>query len=139
MYSYGEQSRLRLNYSNDKLQATFFDAIEVVDIVILCGHRSIEEQDKLFESGASKVRGGASKHNRHPSHAIDAAPWPIPDEWGEGEVNKKEWARFHHLAGIIQGIGLSKYNTRIRWGGDWDSDGKFKDQTWDDLIHYELL
>jgi peptidoglycan L-alanyl-D-glutamate endopeptidase CwlK len=27
----------------------------------------------------------------------------------------------------------------IRWGGDWDGDQDFRDQTFDDLAHFELI
>jgi hypothetical protein len=29
-------------------------------------------------------------------------------------------------------------NIKIRWGGDWDSDNIMKDQTFNDLPHFQL-
>ena len=30
-------------------------------------------------------------------------------------------------------------NIKIRWGGDWDSDNIMKDQTFNDLPHFEII
>ena len=33
----------------------------------------------------------------------------------------------------------SKITHKIRWGGDWDSDGEIKDNNFDDLVHIEII
>jgi hypothetical protein len=38
------------------------------------------------------------------------------------------------LRGIAHEMGV-----KIRWGGDWDSDGEIKDNSFDDLVHVELI
>ena len=30
-------------------------------------------------------------------------------------------------------------NVSLRWGGDWDGDGDRTDQTFNDLMHWELI
>ena len=77
-----------------------------------------------------------SKHNRLPSHAVDIAPWPIPDNWGAD--NPKELAKFYMLAGVIKAIAC-KYDVKVVWGGDWNGDGNFKDNRFDDLVHFQLV
>ena len=41
------------------------------------------------------------------------------------------------MGGMIRGIG-KQLNTDIRWGGDGDSDGEIKDNSFDDLVHVEI-
>lgn len=112
-------------YLREVLQA----AILVYDFRILEGHRTEEEQSDAFFKGHSKVMWPDSKHNSLPSKAVDIAPYPI--DWNDK-------VRFYFLAGIVKGIARLK-GINIRWGGDWDSDGDFKDQTFDDLVHFELI
>ena len=42
------------------------------------------------------------------------------------------------MAGYIQAT-ADKLGIKIRWGGDWDSDGDLDDQTFMDLGHFELV
>ena len=30
-------------------------------------------------------------------------------------------------------------NIKLRWGGDWNDNKDFSDQTFDDLVHFELV
>ena len=41
------------------------------------------------------------------------------------------------MGGMIRGIG-KQLGVKIRWGGDWDSDGEIKDNNFDDLVHVEI-
>jgi hypothetical protein len=42
------------------------------------------------------------------------------------------------MAGLVKGIALQKGYV-IRWGGDWSGKALFKDQTFNDYPHFELL
>ena len=42
------------------------------------------------------------------------------------------------MAGMIRGI-AHLLNIKVRVGADWDSDGNTKDNSFDDLVHFELL
>jgi len=44
---------------------------------------------------------------------------------------------FHYMGGMLRGIGHSM-GLKIRWGGDWDSDGDINDNKFDDLVHVEI-
>tara|TARA_R110000772_G_scaffold159893_1_gene271073 strand:+ start:774 stop:1091 length:318 start_codon:yes stop_codon:yes gene_type:complete len=100
------------------------------------GHRDELKQDYYFKIGTSKVQYPDSKHNSTPSLAVDCTPWP--EKWSSE-------AAFHELRVII----LDEWNRMkdqgltegfdLRWGGDWDSDGDFDDQTFNDLPHWELI
>ena len=60
--------------------------------------------------------------------AVDVAPYPV--DWEDRE-------RFHYMGGMLRGIG-HQMGLKIRWGGDWDSDGEIKDNSFDDLVHVEI-
>lgn len=143
MYKYGKESKEHLRTCTIIMQYIFKKAIQLLDIKILQGHRNEEDQNKAFDEGRSKLRWPFGKHNKLPSRAIDATPWPIPENWGapgpDGKYTKeqmKEVAKFYHFGGIIRGIAHER-GVNIRWGGDWDGDFTFNDQTFDDLVHFE--
>lgn len=129
MYHFGKESREQLSTCHHDLQFLCFEAIKIMDFTVLQGHRGKEEQNELFDAGHSKVRGGYSRHNTNPSRAVDIAPWPI--DWEDS-------GRFNLLAGIMFGIAMQN-DIKIRWGGDWDGDWDFTDQTFNDLVHFELI
>ena len=133
MPSFSQSSLDKLNSADPKLQMVMKEVIRHIDCTILCGHRGKEDQDHAVASGASKTPWPTSKHNSTPSRAIDVAPYPI--DWS----NKgKVLARFYYLAGYIKSVADSM-GVQLRWGGDWDGDIDFSDQTFDDLPHFELL
>jgi len=134
MPSFGTKSRNKLDTCDERLQELFNLVVAKYDCTVLEGHRSIERQAELYASGRSKVKLG--KHNAYPSLAIDIAPYPIPDEWGEN--NFKERAKFYHFAGFVQAA-AEITGIEIRFGGDWNSDHDFDDQSFDDLVHFELV
>jgi peptidoglycan L-alanyl-D-glutamate endopeptidase CwlK len=104
---------------------------EVMDISLLSGHRDAEEQNALFEVGASTLRWPDSKHNKLPSVAVDIQPHPCP------EYEPKLWGALGYLAGRAYAIAKEE-GFHIRWGGDWDGDGDVTDQNFDDLFHIEV-
>ena len=105
------------------------ETIKIMDFSVTCGHRDEVEQQRLFREGKSKLQYPKSKHNRMPSMAVDIAPYPI--DWNDKE-------RFILLAGIMIGV-AHEHNIKLRWGGDWNGDFDMKDQTFNDLAHFEIL
>ena len=126
---YSKQSRERLETCDIRLQDIFNTVIKFFDHSILCGHRPEEEQDLAFQKGNSKVQWPKGKHNKIPSKAVDTAPYPI--EWDNIR-------RFTLFAGFVLGIAYMM-GIKLRWGGDWNGDTKMKDQTFNDLVHFELI
>ncbi len=112
-----------------QLQEIFRAVIEHYDCTIIQGHRTEIEQNEYFRTGRSKVEFPNSKHNHMPSTAVDVAPYPI--DWNDKD-------RFYHFAGYVEGVAKMK-GYRTRWGGDWDRDHDFRDQTFMDLVHFEYL
>lgn len=139
MPSYSRQSLDRLASCDHRLQLVFREVIEHYDHTILCGHRGQQEQDEAFAKGASKLKWPNGEHNKIPSRAVDAAPYPV--KWGTDgtpEQRRKDIARFYFFAGYVKSVADSM-NIKLRWGGDWDGDFDFNDQNFDDLPHFELI
>lgn len=129
MLKFSLKSKNNLATCHEDLQKIFNEVIKNYDCSILQGWRSNEEQEELFKQNKTKLRAKQSKHNYHPSLAVDVAPYPI--DW-----NNKD--RFYHFAGYVKGI-ADNMGIEIRWGGDWNNNNSFDDQTFDDLPHFELI
>lgn len=137
MPHFSRTSRARLASCHPRLAEVCEVVVVNFDIKILEGWRSPERQDELFAEGRSKVRAGQSRHNHTGANgqplslAVDVIPYPFaPEDW-------EDTRRFYVMAGHVQAAaaGLS---VAIRWGGDWDGDGSFRDQSFHDLPHFEL-
>ena len=124
MYKFGKRSKQRLKGVDVKLVNVLNELIKIMDVTIIEGLRTQERQNKLVKQGASKTK--FSKHIL--GKAVDVAPYPI--DW-------KDRDRFHYMGGMIRGI-AKQLNVPVRWGGDWDSDGETKDNSFDDLVHVEI-
>lgn len=75
----------------------------------------------------------ASTHAADPedglSKAVDLAPWPI--NWNDS-------ARFEKLARHVIDTGKSM-GVRLKWGRDWDMDGRYEEKGETDGPHFELV
>jgi peptidoglycan L-alanyl-D-glutamate endopeptidase CwlK len=85
-----------------EIQLIAHEAIKVVDFSALVGHRTNEEQDRLYAIGRTTPgrivtykKGGDSHHNEFPSPALDFVPYPI--DW-------EDLARFGEVAGVMKHI-----------------------------------
>jgi hypothetical protein len=134
MPSFGRHSESRLRTCHPDLQRVMRAAIATgPDFSILCGHRGKIEQDAAVAAGLSKTPFPTSKHNAEPSLAVDIAPYPI--DWSD-QGRFVELA--HHVLAVAAEMGVS-----LRWGGDWDGDGKTRadgdpEERFVDLPHFEL-
>lgn len=84
------------------------------DFGITSGKRTAEEQNALFQKGASQLDGYARKSRHQSGHAID---FVVYDEngnvtWGFSYYEQVSWA-FKQAA--------DELNIPITWGGDWVS------------------
>ncbi len=129
MPKFGRTSKKNLEECDPRLQKLFNEVVKEFDCSVLEGHRTEAEQNKLFHAGKSKVQWPNSKHNASPSRGIDVAPYPI--DWSDRE-------RFTYFAGYVKGI-ANQMGIQIRWGGDWDGDWQVRDNSFDDLPHFELV
>ena len=131
-YKYGPASQRELDSCAEPLQVLADELIKYMDVSVICGHRSDQEQDRLYREGKSKLKGGKSKHNHKPSLAMDLAPYPYPDEWSRQDMH-----RLYYMAGMVKGLAESM-GIPVRMGADWDGDGELADQTFHDVFHVEL-
>ena len=86
-----------------------------VDLTITCGLRSLEDQQKAFKDGFSKLDGINKKSKHQMGKAIDFIPYPF-NGWNDIESFKKVGKELKLCADYL-GIKNS-------YGGDWKS---FKD------------
>lgn len=147
MYSFGSNSLMNLSTCHPDLQKVLSLALSrsEIDFGISEGHRSLERQLKLFREGKSKIDGISrkGKHNYKPSMAADIYVYH-PDV----DTRKKIiYDRVHlaYIAGVIQScakelLEKGEITHKLRWGGNWDSDGIIGlDQSFDDFPHHELI
>lgn len=112
-------------------------ALSIQDFTVLEGVRTIERQRELYAQG--RIKPGKivtwtmhSKHFRNPvtgfGHAVDLAPWPI--DWNDAK-------KFDAVAKVMLRA-ADQLGIGIRWGGDWDRDGKPRERGESDSPHFEL-
>lgn len=126
MHPFSASSRAQLDTVDPRLRAVIERAADRWDITVIEGHRSPRRQQQLYMASKTKVRW--SKHNESPSLAVDIAPYPI--DWDDAE-------RFRRLAEYVLGV-ANVMGVPIRWGGDWDGDNDLTDQSFNDLVHFEI-
>ena len=130
MPSFGRKSQSRLARVHPKLTRIMEELVKDYDITIIYGARTVEEQRQLVAEGLSKTMD--SKHIPREdgyAYAVDVAPYPI--DWEYKEPYYYMWGRIEEIA--------KRRGVKLRWGGDWDMDKDFNDQTFMDLVHVELL
>jgi peptidoglycan L-alanyl-D-glutamate endopeptidase CwlK len=121
------------------------------DVTCTAGVRTTEEQQDLYALGRTKPgkivtkSDGIIKTSKHQiqedefGHAVDLYPFPI-------DLTRRYYAtvRFYYLAGLINAaaahlLAQGLITHKIRWGGDWNGNKVFDDQSFIDLPHYELI
>ena len=132
MPRFSKQSKRKLAACHEDLQRLFNEVIKNFDCTIVCGRRGKLEQNFLRVRGRSKLWYPNSKHNKVPSLAVDVAPYIS----GKGiSWNSKQCYFFGgYVMGVAASLGIS-----IRYGGDWDKDKDINDQSFNDLVHFEIM
>jgi peptidoglycan L-alanyl-D-glutamate endopeptidase CwlK len=137
MNRFSETSKAKLNTCHRDLQTLFSHVVQDYNCTVICGERGEAEQNKAFAEGKSKLKFPQSKHNHHPSLAVDVAPY---------EGNHIDWGKLQSafFAGYVKGkadqlftIGVISH--RIRFGIDWDGDNDIDDTTFWDACHFEII
>ena len=142
---FGNASENQLKDCHADLQIIFREVVKKEDCSIKRGHRNKELQNQAYDEGRSQLRWPNGNHNELPSLAADVYPYPIRlPLWTDSIFTKeKKIRKFYHFAGYVKRtaeelLGAGKIFHVLRWGGDWDGDGDFTDQKFDDLVHFEL-
>lgn len=111
-FKFGDSSLFELSHVHPDLVRVVNRALElsVQDFAVHDGSRTMAEQKRLVESGASKTLD--SRHLT--GHAVDLVPY----------VNGKlrwEWEPIYKIADAMR-VAAREINIPIRWGGAWDTD-----------------
>lgn len=137
MFQYGKKSKKCFSQLHSDLQLIFETVLKDRDHTLTEGYRPEERQNEMFDKGLSKLKFPNSKHNTIPSMAVDA--WPFVD--GDISFDNRQC---YYFAGYVLAVADHLYKTGrishlLRWGGDWDRDNNIKDQSFNDLGHFELI
>lgn len=128
MPAFGKASQEKLATCDPRLQKVFNEVIKHFDCTVIEGHRGEAAQNKAFAEGKSKLKYPQGKHNKTPSLAADVLPYPI--DWNDTN-------RMRYFAGFVVGIAATM-GIKLRWGGDWNQNTELKDNSFNDLPHFEL-
>lgn len=128
MPAFGKASQEKLATCDPRLQKVFNEVIKHFDCTVIEGHRGEEAQNKAFAEGKSKLKYPQGKHNKIPSLAADVLPYPI--DWNDTN-------RMRYFAGFVVGIAATM-GIKLRWGGDWNQNTELKDNSFNDLPHFEI-
>lgn len=135
MPNFSKTSLERLATCHPDLQTLFKEVIKYFDCTIVCGHRNQADQDKAYDEGKSQLKWPNGNHNAYPSNAVDVIPCPV--DWNDTR-------RIYYFAGWVMMLARilkeqGKITHLIRFGGDWDNDTEVKDNSFNDIVHYELI
>jgi peptidoglycan L-alanyl-D-glutamate endopeptidase CwlK len=132
MPSFSKRSRDRLCGVHPDLQTLMNQVVQDFDITVICGLRTQEEQQALYEKGRKTpgqivtYKDGVERRSKHQDGlAVDVGPWPL--NWHDTE-------RFTAMGWYIKGVAnalkeCGRIDNDIEWGGDW----QFKD-----LPHFQI-
>ena len=129
MPSFSGKSISKLATCDPRLQRVFHEVVRNFDCSILEGHRNKERQNRMVEESKSQVSWPDGKHNTVPSMAVDVTPYPVV--WDDRE---RQTLFAGYVLATAKAVGID-----LRWGGDWDRDTEVRDNSFDDLVHFELL
>lgn len=151
---FSKASKSRISTCHPLLVSTINKTLKIspwdLGIPMYGGARTEQEQHGLYIDGKSQIDGikhigkhqVGGKANRDLSEAIDFFIYPNPYS-----TNLKDKARYYTLWGIFYAIFQEesriweikhKEKWEISWGVDWDRDGDFKDQSFEDIYHLEI-
>lgn len=125
-FTFGKRSEENLIGVHSDLVRVVRRALDIseIDFSVIEGLRTKTRQAQLFKQGATKTL-----NSRHlTGHAVDLAPYPL---------NWNDKAAFGKLAKAMFAA-ASELNVAIRWGGDWNRNGRSDDETFYDGPHFEL-
>jgi peptidoglycan L-alanyl-D-glutamate endopeptidase CwlK len=138
IYVLGEKSRAKLKGVHPNMIRVVERAIEITeqDFRVDCGVRTLVEQKALYAQGRTKPGPKVTwtLNSRHlPAadgfgHAVDLVPVPV------------DWSNLTAFDAVAKAMmaAAKELGIKIRWGADWDSDGKPREKGESDSPHFEL-
>ena len=138
-YALGPKSRERLTGVHPKLVAVVERAIALTaqDFMVLEGVRTPARQRELYAQGRTKPGQKVtwtltSNHFVNAKtgfgHAVDLVPFPI--DWSHSKLDVVSKAMF---------AAAKELGVELRWGADWDRDGKPREKGESDSPHFEIV
>jgi len=106
-------------------------ASEDAVFIVIEGVRTQERQDKLYAQGRTepgKIVTWTKSSKHITGHAVDLGPVPL--DWSN-------IAGFDAIANAMLGA-AAELGVAIRWGADWDRDGKPREKGEHDSPHFEM-
>ena len=139
-YALGQQSRARLKGVHPDMVKVVERAIAISpqDFMVLEGVRTPARQKELYAQGRTKPGNKVtwtlnSNHFVNAKtgfgHAVDLVPFPV--DWN---TLSKFDAVSKAMFAAAKELGIA-----IRWGADWDKDGKPREKGESDSPHFELV
>lgn len=131
-FNFAASSLKYLEDVHEDLKKIMLEAKErsLIDFDISSGHRSVGEQNILFNEGKSKLNGTThkSKHNYYPSLAVDIYAY-------NGRCTDYSRDKMFYLSELIKECAddlmeAHEIDHHIVWGGDWSD--------FIDMPHYQL-
>lgn len=132
-FKLGKTSLARLKGVDETLVNVVKRAIEIsdVDFTVLEGVRTLERQRELYAQGRTapgKIVTWTMKSKHLEGKAVDLVPYPL--DWNDlKKFDKISKAMF--AAAKEQGV-------KLRWGADWNSNGKPREKGETDSPHFEI-
>jgi peptidoglycan L-alanyl-D-glutamate endopeptidase CwlK len=138
-YSLSERSLKNLEGVHPKLVAVVKEAIQITtqDFMVIEGVRTQARQDELWAQGRTKpgpvvtwVKEVASHgvHKDGYGYAVDLCPYPV--DWND-------LSKFDAIAKAMFQAGAN-LDVLLRWGADWNRNGKPRERGESDSPHFEL-
>lgn len=132
-FKLGKTSLARLQGVDETLVNVVKRAIEIseVDFTVMEGVRTLERQRELYAQGRTapgKIVTWTMKSRHIEGKAVDLVPYPL--DWNDLEkFNKIKDAMFQ---------AARELDVNLRWGADWDGDGKYREKGEYDSPHFEI-
>ena len=132
-FKLGKTSLDRLKGVDETLVNVVKRAIEIseVDFTVMEGVRTLERQRELYAQGRTapgKIVTWTMKSRHIEGKAVDLVPYPL--DWNDLEkFNKIKDAMFQ---------AAREQDVNLRWGADWDGDGKYREKGEYDSPHFEI-
>jgi peptidoglycan L-alanyl-D-glutamate endopeptidase CwlK len=133
MFRLSQKSLDKMKGVNPTLVAVVKRAIEIsaIDFSVLEGLRSLDRQKELYAQGRTapgKIVTWTMKSKHIDGLAVDLVPYPL------------DWNDLHKFDQIADAMfdAAKELGVSIRWGADWNQNGKSREKGESDSPHFEL-